>query len=269
MATPGEVGAGGGAGGALAAAAADLYSDQRLVPLLRALLAHGGQALAVPAGSVSLVGADGQTYSKVAERGAACGLGRTFPSDEGVTGQVLARRGPVLLQRYSALRTGHLPPEHPARSGAVVAVPIWWRGEVIGAHVAFAQRARRFSAVEVDRLELLSQVAASAIVLAGAADPAFGHLLPRAPHPVLVPADPPPGPAAAGPVPDGRCPLTRREHEVLALLARGLTDRQVAEALVVARKTVEKHVGAVLRKTGARAGRRRWCTRCEQGWLPR
>lgn len=244
-----------------------MYGDQRLVPLLRALLAHGGRALAVPAGSVSLVGADGRAYSKVAERGAACGLGRTFPSDEGITGQVLARRSPVLLQRYSTLRTGHLPPEHPARAGAVVAVPIWWRGEVIGAHVAFAQCPRRFSAAEVDHLELLSQVAASAIVLAGAADPAFGHLLPRAPQPVPVPADPPPGSAAAVPVPAGRSPLTRREHEVLALVARGLSDQEVAEALVVARKTVEKHVSALLRKTGARARTGAVVHALQRGWL--
>ena len=113
----------------------------------------------------------------------------------------------------------------------MLAVPIWWRGEVIGAHVAFAQRSRRFSAAEVDDLELLSQVAASAIVLAGAADPAFGHLLPRAPHPVPVPAVPPPGPAADVPVPAGRRPLTVGSSEVLALLARGCSDREIAEAL--------------------------------------
>ena len=46
-----------------------------------------------------------------------------------------------------------------------------------------------------------------------------------------------------------RCPS--REQQVLALLERGLPDRQIAEELSISVKTVEKHVGAILRKTGA------------------
>jgi DNA-binding NarL/FixJ family response regulator len=45
--------------------------------------------------------------------------------------------------------------------------------------------------------------------------------------------------------------LTAREIEVRALIQLGLSDRAIAERLVIAVKTVEKHVGAVLRKTGA------------------
>jgi DNA-binding CsgD family transcriptional regulator len=45
-------------------------------------------------------------------------------------------------------------------------------------------------------------------------------------------------------------PLTPRETEVLRLLADGLSDREVAARLVISPKTVEKHVSAVLRKTG-------------------
>ena len=47
-------------------------------------------------------------------------------------------------------------------------------------------------------------------------------------------------------------PLTDREREVFLLVRRGLRDKQIAERLVISVKTVEKHVGAVLRKTGAR-----------------
>ena len=36
------------------------------------------------------------------------------------------------------------------------------------------------------------------------------------------------------------------------IVARGLPDKVIAERLVLSVKTVEKHAGAVLRKTGAR-----------------
>jgi DNA-binding NarL/FixJ family response regulator len=46
--------------------------------------------------------------------------------------------------------------------------------------------------------------------------------------------------------------LSARELEVLRLLARGLTDREIAESLVVSPRTVESHVSSVLHKLGAR-----------------
>lgn len=47
--------------------------------------------------------------------------------------------------------------------------------------------------------------------------------------------------------------LTAREAEVRTLLERGLRDKQIAERLHISVKTVEKHVGAVLRKTRSRS----------------
>jgi signal transduction histidine kinase/DNA-binding NarL/FixJ family response regulator len=47
-------------------------------------------------------------------------------------------------------------------------------------------------------------------------------------------------------------PLTEREREVRGLMEQGVPDRLIAERLVLSVKTVEKHAGAVLRKTGAR-----------------
>ncbi|MFZ3452323.1 GAF domain-containing protein [Arthrobacter sp. 7Tela_A1] len=46
--------------------------------------------------------------------------------------------------------------------------------------------------------------------------------------------------------------LTAREVQVRNLLAEGLADKQIATRLGISVKTVEKHVGAMLRKTGAR-----------------
>lgn len=53
-----------------------------------------------------------------------------------------------------------------------------------------------------------------------------------------------PAPAGAGPA------LTEREAEVLALVARGATNAQIADQLVVAESTVKTHVKHILRKLG-------------------
>jgi RNA polymerase sigma factor (sigma-70 family) len=50
---------------------------------------------------------------------------------------------------------------------------------------------------------------------------------------------------------DGRIVLpqvTAREREVLRLLAEGLTNRQIAERLVVSEHTVHRHITNILRK---------------------
>jgi DNA-binding NarL/FixJ family response regulator len=44
--------------------------------------------------------------------------------------------------------------------------------------------------------------------------------------------------------------ITRREREVLGLLAEGLTNRQIAERLVVSEHTVHRHVTNILGKLG-------------------
>ena len=46
--------------------------------------------------------------------------------------------------------------------------------------------------------------------------------------------------------------VSAREREVLRLLANGLTDREIAESLAISPRTVESHVGSLLRKLGVR-----------------
>ncbi|MBG0564928.1 LuxR C-terminal-related transcriptional regulator [Actinoplanes aureus] len=296
-------------------AVADVYGDLRLAPVLRRLLRHTGRLTGSVAGSVSLIDAGRGCYVKAAEYGAHCQLGRSFPLDEGATGRAFAGRRPVVIPDYGQLRAGHLAAAHPARKGPAVAVPIWWRGDVIAVSVAFSPEAGTFSSRGVDELEALTQSAAAAIVTSGRRDPPLATLLRRAgavvteagvvrpvapevarvaadlvaqasrtahvaivyrqqglrvlvqdetgesgtwdelPHltggdisveqvrgwGVLVRADLPYSAPA---------PFTPREAEVLELLRQGLTYREMAGRLGRSAKTIEKHVAAIMRKTG-------------------
>ncbi|MFJ7292038.1 ATP-binding protein [Streptomyces collinus] len=62
----------------------------------------------------------------------------------------------------------------------------------------------------------------------------------------------PPGGEAADPSPpeDTTVPLTRRETEVARLVAEGLANQQIADRLVIARRTAEGHVERILGKLG-------------------
>src|SRR5262249_49856038 len=73
----------------------------------------------------------------------------------------------------------------------------------------------------------------------------------RAIDEALLAVQPPSAIAQVAPKPSGpRSPdaLTAREQEVAVLLARGLSNAQVAETLVVAKGTVDTHVHHILEK---------------------
>jgi len=317
---------------ALSRYASDLYDDARLTPMLTQLIRTSCRLGDSMGGSVSLVDETNSRYTKVAEIGTACRLGQSFPLHEGVTGRVLRHRGPVVLRTYRELGNGHLK-AGPAADGAVVAIPVWWRADIVAVNVVFAGVARSFTTGEVDQLELVTQVVAAGLVSAvdrelpgssfrrvrsadldGArAAPAISSVndvviglieltqrataasdesapsglqvrvlgdtqrprllfrpepdageepCPERPWhelvdgadgvvevhtPDLVPFEPV---AADGAATGPPCPFSAREREVAALLVEGLSDRAIASALFVSPKTVEKHVSAVLRKTG-------------------
>ena len=319
--------------GALTRHATELYDDARLTPMLSQLIKT----------SLRLVDGERGRYTKVAEIGTACRLGQSFPLSEGVTGQVLRRRGPVVLRTYRELATGHLK-AGPAAEGAVAAIPVWWRADIVAVNVVFAGVARPFTVGEVDQLELVTQIVAAGLVSAvdrelphssvrrtrsdsttasasaaissvndvvsglieltqraTASDPGWLNGLevrvvgdethprllfrpdaehdvrasPRAWHELVDGED---GVMAVetdqSDTSDGRarpnapvCPFSAREQQVAGLLAAGLSDRAIASQLFLSPKTVEKHVSAVLRKTGTTSRTAAAVLCLEQGWV--
>lgn len=165
--------------------AAELYDDSRLNPLLQQLIRTSCRLGDAMGGSVSLVDGVEGSYTKVAEVGTACRLGQSFPLNEGVTGEVLRRRSPVVLRTYRDLQSGHLRAGNPAADGAVVAIPVWWRADIVAVNVIFAGVARAFSAGEVDHLELITQVVAAGLVSAVERE-LPGHSSGRREAPILV-----------------------------------------------------------------------------------
>src|SRR5688572_1014654 len=85
------------------------------------------------------------------------------------------------------------------------------------------------------------------------------------PPPAAPPAAAPPGGGAPG---AGGFGLTPRERDVAALVARGLTNRQIAAALVISERTAMKHVEHILDKLGfhSRVQVAAWAV--ERGLLP-
>lgn len=61
-----------------------------------------------------------------------------------------------------------------------------------------------------------------------------------------------PGPRASGPDDPRLAAVTEREREVLGLIARGLSNPEIAADLVVSEATVKTHVSRLLAKTGSR-----------------
>ncbi|HAA20837.1 MAG TPA: hypothetical protein DCR93_06310 [Cytophagales bacterium] len=66
---------------------------------------------------------------------------------------------------------------------------------------------------------------------------------------------------------DGLIRLTRREKEVLGLLAQGMTSKNMAEELFVAVSTIETHRRNLLDKTGAKNSRELIVMAINKGWI--
>jgi DNA-binding NarL/FixJ family response regulator len=158
----------------------------------------------------------------------------TLPAIGHARGLVLLARGEVPAA-YQALQ---------AASESWQARRRFWEGTLARLDLAAAAaQARRPGEVAVLTDEVRTAAAAAgAPVLAAAADrltESFGAARPTAPwH-----------------------PLSEREFEVARLVAAGLTNRQIADQLVLSPKTISAHITHILTKLGAarRAEIGAWC----------
>lgn len=66
----------------------------------------------------------------------------------------------------------------------------------------------------------------------------------------------------------GREELTPREHDVLQLLAQGLTNKAIAHQLGITEHTVKFHVNAILSKLNAQSRTEAVSQALRHGWLP-
>ncbi|HEU5333624.1 MAG TPA: response regulator [Actinocrinis sp.] len=149
---------------ALSGAVEDLAGEFALRPLLRRILSRAVALLGADAGSISTVDEAAGVYRKEADLGVGCQEGRQFPLAEGVTGAVVARRGPVVLDSYAEVPRGHVDAEDRARLHATVGVPITWRGQIIGVCVVFStDPGTRFGTGDVELLSLFAGHAAIAL----------------------------------------------------------------------------------------------------------
>ena len=133
--------------------------------------------------------------------------------------------------------------------GAVKAGPMraLWDAQVGAARRALGEQAAA-AATAAGRAMTLEQAVEE--TLAWLAEP---EGLPRAGERPARPELPPSETRAAGtgdPAPPGGIGLTHREQEVTILIARGLTNRQLAEALVVTEGSAANYVQRVLNKLG-------------------
>jgi signal transduction histidine kinase/DNA-binding NarL/FixJ family response regulator len=142
----------------------DLAGELSLRPLLERILRRSTELLGCDAGSICLVDEAAGVYRKEADIGIACQSGKVFPLTEGVTGALVARKGPVIFADYSEVPGGHVRPEDRAALKGVIGVPIWWRGAIIGSCVVFSRDpARTFASEDAELLELFAKHAAIAI----------------------------------------------------------------------------------------------------------
>ncbi len=109
--------------------------------------------------------------------------------------------------------------------------------------------ARSYLTKDADRSDIAGALHAAARGLA-VLDPGVQARLLAATSGAATPADDaPPDSSIRRDLPDG---LTQREAEILGMIARGMTNPEIAQALVLSGHTVKTHINRIFAKTGSR-----------------
>ncbi|HZO31709.1 MAG TPA: tetratricopeptide repeat protein [Chloroflexota bacterium] len=122
--------------------------------------------------------------------------------------------------------------------------------EALGLHLDPVNRVEANREVRAARTMLDQTAFAAAWAEGRAMSPEQAIELALAP---LEPAGPPNDASDGRPATDLSSPLSRREREVATLVARGLSDRQIAASLVISERTVHGHVASILAKLDFRS----------------
>jgi signal transduction histidine kinase len=140
-----------------------ISGELALEPLLTRIVESAVTLLAADDGAIGLV--VDRAGAPAVRTAAVCNmppaeLGAEMPPGVGLAGHVLREQRPVCLDRYGDLDQPTLPElaEH-----AVIGVPIWWAGRMIGFFGLGAEPPRRFDERDVETLSLFSRHAAIAI----------------------------------------------------------------------------------------------------------
>ncbi len=150
--------------GDLAEMVEDLAGEFYTQPLLRRILTYSIKLLQADAGSISIVNQESGVYRKEVDIGIGCQSGRIFPLNEGVTGQVVARGGPVRFADYSQVPGGHLQVDDSGQVWGVIGVPIVWKNTIVGVFVLFSRDPeRQFTEADGNALQVFAKYAALAL----------------------------------------------------------------------------------------------------------
>jgi DNA-binding NarL/FixJ family response regulator len=149
--------------------------------------------------------------------------------------------------------TRRLAAEHPA----VAVVILTTYADDDSVLEALQAGARSYLTKDADRADIASALQAAAGGLSVLDPRAQAALLAAATSRAPGPANPGPsnivlsdiGPSSPVPPPDG---LTQREAEILALIAQGLTNPEIAARLFLSNHTVKTHISRIFAKTGSR-----------------
>jgi HD-GYP domain-containing protein (c-di-GMP phosphodiesterase class II)/DNA-binding CsgD family transcriptional regulator len=221
------------------------------------LVGHSPHVAELAAGAARLMGMDERTAGQVRAAGLLHDLGRTAISSEiwnrpGALGP--ADRERVRLHSYWTerilVRCPAVAPLAPAAAAHHERLDASGyhrsaRGPELDPAARVLAAADEFAAMTESRPYRPALAAADA-ARALLADAGSGKIDPGAAAAVIEAAGLP-RPQASWP-----CDLTDREVDVVRLCARGLTNREIAEALVVSARTVQHHLASIYDKTGRR-----------------